>query len=97
MTKGGYMKTKTCIACSMPMEKPEDFAGKDTKKDYCCHCARPDGSMKSYEECLEDSIKWGLMGENYKMMNFAKKPTEAEMRKGLIAYMATLPAWKNRK
>jgi hypothetical protein len=42
-----------CIACGMPMEKPEDHAGGDESKDYCVHCARPDGSMQSYEEKLE--------------------------------------------
>ena len=34
------------------------------------------------------------MDQNYKLMGFEKKPTEAEVRKALIEYMATLPAWK---
>ena len=86
---------KQCIACSMPMEKDQDFAKGDRKKDYCCYCARTDGSMKSYEEVLEGSIPWAL--ENFTMMGFKKRPTEAEARKALMAHMATLPAWKNRK
>lgn len=46
---------KACIACGMPMEKPEDFAMQDESRDYCVHCARPDGSMQSYEEKLDRS------------------------------------------
>lgn len=43
---------KTCIACGMPMKEPSDFPMGDLGKDYCVHCARPDGSMQSYEEKL---------------------------------------------
>jgi len=41
---------KSCIACGMPMTEPADFPGGDTGKDYCIHCARPNGSMQSFEE-----------------------------------------------
>jgi hypothetical protein len=41
---------KTCIACGMPMKDPSEFACGDTSRDYCVHCARPDGSMQSFEE-----------------------------------------------
>jgi len=41
---------KTCIACGMPMKNAEDYPGGDTSLDYCVHCARPDGSMQSYDE-----------------------------------------------
>jgi hypothetical protein len=41
---------KTCIACGMPMRSPSEFAMGDTSKNYCIHCARPDGSMQSFEE-----------------------------------------------
>ena len=34
---------KICIACGMPMENASDFPGGDMEKDYCIHCARPDG------------------------------------------------------
>ena len=87
---------KTCIACSMPMEKAEDFALGDINKDYCRYCARKDGTMKSYDETLEYSVKWAQENENYKMMGFKKRPTESEARKAIIAHMSTLPAWKNR-
>lgn len=83
---------KECIACSMPMEKAEDFAKGNPKLDYCFHCAREDGTMKSYEEVLEGSVVWGM--ENSTIMGFEKQPTEAEMRQALVAHMATLPAWR---
>ncbi|MEW9123118.1 MAG: zinc ribbon domain-containing protein [Thermotaleaceae bacterium] len=44
---------KKCIACGMPMKSPQDFAMGDEKKDYCVYCARPDGTMQSYDEKLE--------------------------------------------
>jgi hypothetical protein len=42
--------SKICVSCGMPMAKPEDFPKGDRTKDYCVHCARPDGSMQGYEE-----------------------------------------------
>jgi len=44
---------KNCIACGMPMEQASDFAMNDTTKNYCVHCARPDGSMQSFDEKRE--------------------------------------------
>ena len=41
-----------CIACGMPMEKPEDYAMGDVEKDYCLHCCKPDGEMRNYDETL---------------------------------------------
>lgn len=41
---------KLCIACGMPMKSPADHPGGDTTLAYCIHCARPDGSMQSYDE-----------------------------------------------
>lgn len=35
------------------MKSPQDFAMGDEKKDYCIYCARPDGTMQSYDEKLE--------------------------------------------
>jgi len=44
---------KTCIACGMPMTKPEDYPNVDESKDYCRYCARPDGTMQSYDGKLQ--------------------------------------------
>lgn len=42
----------TCISCGMPLRSPEDHAKGDATKRYCKHCAREDGSMKSFDEVL---------------------------------------------
>ncbi|MDR2719957.1 MAG: zinc ribbon domain-containing protein, partial [Nitrososphaerota archaeon] len=60
---------KNCIACGMPMNSASDFAMNDESKDYCVHCARLDGTMKSFEEVKEGMILFimqsrGLSREN---------------------------------
>lgn len=81
------METKICVACGMPLRKPEDYPGKDETKDYCVHCARPDGSMQSYEEKLAGYAK------------FIEKTQGLDAkaaRSSAAAIMAKLPAWKGR-
>ena len=46
------MSDKNCISCGMPIRQPAEAAMHDSQKPYCCHCAQPDGSMKSYAEVL---------------------------------------------
>lgn len=76
---------KTCIACGMPMKDASEFAMNDTGKDYCVYCARPDGSMQSFEE-----KKAGLTDFIIKTQGLdrtvAGNAAEAMMRK--------LPAWQ---
>lgn len=77
--------TKTCIACGMPMKSPAEFAMGDTAKDYCLHCARPDGSMKSFEE------------QKASMTTFIVKTQgldEAVAENAAVEMMKKLPAWK---
>ena len=81
------MQRKECIACGMPMSKPADFAMGDTTRDYCVHCARPDGSMQSYDEKLASLTSFlvrtqGLDGKAAAV--------------GAVDMMARLPAWKDR-
>ncbi len=79
--------TKTCIACGMPMSKPEDFAAGDATKDYCRHCARPDGSMQSYREKLA----------SYGAFLVKTQGLDAGAAKVMAKdIMSKLPAWKNR-
>jgi len=78
---------KTCIACGMPMEKPEDFALGDETKDWCVHCARPDGSLRSYDEALEGMT--GFIVQSQGLDHEAARGVAASM-------MAKLPAWKDR-
>ena len=76
-----------CIACGMPMTKPEDFAADDTTKDYCCHCARPDGTMRSYDETLEGMTRF--MVKSQRLDDGAARQVVKEM-------MTRLPAWQDR-
>lgn len=77
---------KNCIACGMPMKEAEDFAGGDMSKEYCKFCARPDGSMQSYEEKLDSLTNFIIrtQGLDKDVANSAAK----EM-------MSKLPAWSN--
>jgi hypothetical protein len=78
---------KFCIACGMPMEKEADFPLGDRTKDYCVHCARPDGSMQGYEE------------KAAAMADFIVKTQGLAPAAALAAAqerMARLPAWKSR-
>ncbi len=79
---------KICIACGMPMVKTEDFAMGDGSKDYCIHCARPDGSMQSYDEKLE-----GMTGFIIKTQGFDRKAAREAAR----TMMSRLPAWHSVK
>lgn len=77
---------KTCISCGMPMSKPEDFPLGDQSKDYCSYCARPDGSMQSYEEKLDGMTEFII-----RTQGFAPQAARDSAR----AQMALQPAWKN--
>ena len=76
--------TSQCIACGMPMSKPEDHALSDLNKAYCVHCAHPDGTMVSRDEALE-----GLTA----FMVTAQGIDEAAAREVVIELVAKLPAW----
>lgn len=76
---------KSCIACGMPMKAKEDFAMGDESKDYCKYCARPDGTMQSYEEKLES-----LTGFIVKTQSL----DESAARNAAKGMMTKLPAWK---
>lgn len=75
---------KICIACGMPMEKPEDYPGGDTQKDYCVYCAGPDGQMQSFDEKKAGMIAFLIRTQGL-------DPAAAE--KVVIADMKNLPAW----
>jgi hypothetical protein len=78
---------KNCIACGMPMAKPEDFAMGDVSKDYCVHCARADGSMQSYSEKLESLTSFVVRTQGF---------DEHAARAFAKETMAKLPAWKGK-
>ncbi len=80
--------TKTCIACGMPMQKPEDFAMSDESKTYCRHCMREDGTMQSYEEKVASMTQFVV-----KTQGFAPEAA----RVSVIEMLAKLPAWKEKQ
>jgi hypothetical protein len=69
----------------MPLRTDEDRAASDPKKEYCRHCARPDGTLKSYDEALDGMSQF-----------FAKtQGIDPEVARELArSSMAKLPAWK---
>ena len=75
---------KKCISCGMPLENPEHFPLSDESKDYCVHCARPDGSMKSYEEAMEGMAAF---------LERTQGIQDSEARQTARAIMARMPAW----
>jgi hypothetical protein len=77
---------RLCISCGMPLQLTKDFPLGDQSKDYCVYCARPDGSMKSYEEALEGMVEF---------MARLKDLEEEAAREAARQYMATMPAWKD--
>ena len=78
---------KLCVACGMPMVKAEDYPAGDLSKDYCVHCARPDGSMQTYEE------------KAVSLSSFIVRTQGLDEGAALAAaksQMARLPAWRGR-
>jgi len=71
----------------MPMKSKEDFAMGDESKDYCVYCARPDGSMQSFEEKRESLA--GFMVKTQGLDQGAALKTAENM-------MKRLPAWADR-
>ncbi|MCL2321202.1 MAG: zinc ribbon domain-containing protein [Oscillospiraceae bacterium] len=78
------MTQKNYIACGMPMKDIDDFAMGDITKDYCVYCARPDGSMQSFEE-KRDSLAEFIVKTQGLDKDVAFKTSENMMKK--------LPAW----
>ncbi len=79
------MTTDRCIACGMPMSEPEDHAGADESKNYCLHCARPDGSMVT-----RDEARAGLTAFMVKTQGIDESTAGAAVEE----LMAGLPAWR---
>jgi len=78
---------KSCMSCSMPMVKPEDFGGGNPENLYCVHCSKPDGSLKSYEEVFEGMVNFIMMSQKVD-----RKTAESAAK----VHMAVMPAWSGR-
>ena len=77
---------KNCIACGMPMRQASDFAMGDEGKDYCVYCARPDGTMQSFDEKKESMI-----GFIIKTQGLARDAAEG----AALSMMKKLPVWES--
>jgi hypothetical protein len=71
----------------MPLRTREDHAAGDESKNYCVHCARADGSMKSYDEVLT-----GMAAFLVRTQGFAQDAAQ----KAAASMMANMPAWKGK-
>jgi len=78
----------TCVACGMPMETPADHAMGDLSKDYCRYCARPDGSLRSYDEAVEGMSQWMVRTQGL---------DPAVARRMAVESLDRLPAWQGRR
>jgi len=76
-----------CISCGMPLRTPEDHAAADQSRDWCVHCARPDGSMKDYGEVLT-----GMTQFYVRTQGLDPAVAEATAKQA----MSTQPAWRGR-
>lgn len=68
------------------MEDAEDHAMKDQSKAYCRYCARPDGSMQSYDEKLKGYSGW--------LMKTQGLAESAALEQSKVI-LEQLPAWKS--
>lgn len=81
------MSDSNCISCGMPLRTTDDHAGGDPTKTYCKFCARPDASMKSYEEVLAGMT--GFLQKTQGLDATVARDTARTM-------MASNPAWRDR-
>lgn len=78
--------SKNCESCGMPMNKPEDFGGKNTLNKYCVYCTNEKGVLKPFKEKFSD------------MTNFIMKTSDVNMdaaKQIARETMSKMPAWKN--
>ncbi len=53
---------------------------------YCTHCTTADGALQPFDERFERMIQW--------QARRTPDASRAELAKKTLAYMATMPAWK---
>jgi hypothetical protein len=54
---------------------------------YCQYCVEKDGKLQAFEERFERMVQWQAKKE--------PAATRAALEKKTLAYMATMPAWKD--
>ena len=94
--KGGSMMEGTkaiCQSCTMPMEKPEDFATEkdgSTNSDYCRYCYENGaftGEM-TMEQMIEVCVPYAVEASVY--------PTAEAARTAMQAFFPTLKRWNKK-
>ena len=76
-----------CIACGMPLEKPEDHALGDEKSPFCLYCVDEKGNVKTCEEIFEGGVEF-FMG----VFQGTRDQAEKLVRKN----MQFLPYWQDK-
>ncbi len=74
-----------CESCGMPLTHDSDHALGDAASPYCQYCA-PDGKLQPADERLERFTQWSMRQDGLDY---------ASAREKAIAYMKTMPAWKD--
>jgi hypothetical protein len=69
----------------MPMNSVDEHAMGDVARNYCRYCARPDGSMQSFDEKLESMTQFIVKTQGLDAIA-ARETAKRTMLK--------LPAWK---
>jgi hypothetical protein len=72
----------------MPLEKPEDHAQGNPNAIHCRHCMHADGTLKSYEQILEETAAYFVHSQGIDPQA-ARKMTET--------VLSQLPSWRDRK
>lgn len=79
--------TVSCESCGMPLATPSDHALADPSIPYCRYCTLEDGTLQEPDERLERMTQWAMRHDGV---------DHAEARARSLAYMRTMPAWKDR-
>jgi hypothetical protein len=54
---------------------------------YCAHCTDADGNLQPFDERLERMMEWQARRH--------PEQSRAEVEQATLAYMATMPAWRD--
>ncbi len=79
------MTLAACESCGMPLAADTDHALADPSIPYCRYCA-PEGTLSAPEERLERFTQWTMREEGL---------DHDVARVKALAYMKTMPAWKD--
>jgi hypothetical protein len=75
-----------CIACGMPLTRPEDCAGGDLNAVSCVYCTDENGEIKSCAEIFEGGVQF-FMGTTHSARDLAERLTRRNMK--------SLEYWQN--